>query len=172
MIKYEVNKITKRDVEQEVVDTLQYKPNTKEFDIEANKIADALYTGRNYTLPTLDAESIIATGNTNLKQMKDLPKVASDGRFVTKDTPQVVGKLSMYAARVIGSTNAIRKKDVTIEYFKPRLQALFDSIIAHNIYYMPIGANYVSDKNPSELLRGTWELKAETKIGKIWERVR
>lgn len=171
MIKYEVNKVTKSDVEQEVIDELQYKPNTKEFDIEPNKIADALYTGRNYTLPTLDAESVIVTGNTNLKQIKDLPKVSAGNRFITKDTTQVIGKLSMFSAIVTGTTNGIKKKDVTIEKFKPIIQALFDSSIVNNIIYMPIGACYVSDKDPSELLRGTWELKAETKIGKIWERI-
>lgn len=171
MIKYEVNKITKADVEQEVIDKLQYTPNTKEYDIEPNKIADALYTGRNYVLPKLDAESIIATGDTNLKQIKDLPKESTTGRFITKDTTQAIGKLTMLMARVAGTTNGLRKKDVTIERFKPIIQALFQNTIVNNIAYMPIGACYVSDKNPSELLRGTWELKAETKIGKIWERV-
>lgn len=171
MIKYEVNKVIKSDVTQEVIDKLQYTPNTKEFDIEPNKIADALYTGRNYTLHRLDAESIIVTGNTNLKQVKDLPKESAGNRFITKDTTQVIGRLSMLVAKVTGSTNGIRKKDVTLEYFKPIMQALFDSCIESNIIYMPIGACYVSDKNPSELLRGTWELKAETKIGKIWERI-
>lgn len=171
MIKYEVNKVTKADIEQEVIDKLHYEPNTKEFDIQPNKIVDALYTGRNYTLPTLAAESIIATGYTNLKQIKDLPKEPTSGRFITKDTAQVIGKLAMYAAKVTGTTNGIRKKDVTIKRFKPTIQALFQNAIVDNIIYMPIGANYVSDKDPSELLRGTWELKAETKIGKIWERI-
>lgn len=170
MIKYEVNKVTKADVEQEVVDKLQYSPNTKEFDIEPNKIADALYTGRNYTLPRLDAESIIVTGNTNLKQIKDLPKESAGNRFITKDTAQVIGKLVFERAQV-ESCNVIRKKDLIIENFKPIIQAIYNNYAMNNIIYMPIGACYVSDKDPSELLRGTWELKAETKIGKIWERI-
>lgn len=170
MIKYEVNKVTKSDVEQEVVDKLQYTPNTKEFDIEPNKIVDALYTGRNYTLPRLEAESIIVTGDTNLKQVKDLPKESAGNRFITKDTTQVIGKLIFERAQA-ESCNVLRKKDLTIKNFKPIIQAIYSNYAMSNIIYMPIGANYVSDKNPSELLRGTWELKAETKIGKIWERI-
>lgn len=170
MIKYEVNKITKADVEQEVVDKLHYTPNTKEFDIQPNKIADALYTGRNYVLPRLDAESIIATGDTNLKQIKDLPRETADKRFVTKDTVQVIGKLLCERVTANGC-NVLRKKDLTIEKFKPIMQIVYDTYFANNIYYLKVGACYVSDKDPSELLRGTWELKAETKIGKIWERI-
>lgn len=170
MIKYEVNKVTKSDVGQEVIDELQYTPNTKEFDIEPNKIADALYTGRNYTLPTLDAESIIVTGDTNLKQIKDLPKELAGNRFITKDTIQVIGKLVFERVKA-ENCNVLRKKDLVIEKFKPIIQAMYNNYALSNIIYMPIGANYVSDKDPSELLRGTWELKAETKIGKIWERI-
>lgn len=170
MIKYEVNKVTKADVEQEVVDKLQYSPNTKEFDIEPNKIADALYTGRNYTLPRLDAASIIATGDTNLKQIKDLPKFTTENRLVSRDTVQVIGKIVFERVQA-ESCNVIRKKDLTIENFKPLVNAAYINYVNSTIIYMPIGACYVSDKDPSELLRGTWELKAETKIGKIWERI-
>lgn len=169
MIKYEVNKVTKSDVGQEVVDKLQYTPNTKEFDIEANKIADALYTGRNYTLPRLEAESIIAN-TTNLKQIKDLPNTTVDNRLVSIDTVQVIGKM-VYERVQAENCNTIRKKDLTIENFKPLVNAAYINYFNSVIVYLPIGANYVSDKNPSELLRGTWELKAETKIGKIWERI-
>ena len=170
MIKYEVNKITKADVEQEVVDKLQYTPNTKEFDIQPNKIVDALYTGRNYVLPRLDAESIIATEETNLKRIKDLPKESAGGRFVTKDTPQVIGALVFEQVQST-NCNVLRKKDLDISYIKTLAVNVINTYIAANITYMPIGACYVSDKDPSELLRGTWELKAETKIGKIWERI-
>lgn len=170
MIKYEVNKVTKSDVEQEVIDELQYKPNTKEFDIEPNKIVDALYTGRNYTLPTLDTESVIVTGNTNLKQIKDLPNVSAEARLVSKDVVQVIGKI-LFERVQAESCNCIRKGDLTIENFKPLVNAAYINYVNSTIVYMPIGACYVSDKDPSELLRGTWELKAETKIGKIWERI-
>lgn len=170
MIKYEVNKITKSDVEQEVIDKLQYTPNIKEFDIEPNKIAEALYTGRNYTLPRLDAESIIVTGDTNLKQIKDLPKFTAENRLVNEDTVQVIGKIVFERVQAIGC-NCIRKKDLTVEKFKPLVNSAYINYFNSNVIYMPIGANYVSDKDPSELLRGTWELKAETKIGKIWERI-
>ena len=170
MIKYEVNKITKADVEQEVVDKLQYTPNTKEFDIQPNKIADALYTGRNYVLPALDAESIIVTGDTNLKQIKDLPKNEASSRLVSRDMTQVIGKI-VFERVLAENCNCVRKKDLTIEKFRPLVNAAYINYVNTTIIYMPIGANYVSDKDPSELLRGTWELKAETKIGKIWERI-
>lgn len=173
MITYEVNKVTKQDVEQEVVDTLTYTPNLQEYDIEPNRVAGAMYTGRNYNLPRLEAESIIVEtdATTNLKQIKDLPTVFANQRLVTKDTTQVLGQL-LFERVIADDVNVYRKKDLTIENFKPKVEAIFNSYFANNIYYLPIGACYVSDSNPAELLRGHWELRKETKIGKIWERVR
>ena len=174
MLKVEVNKLTKQDVEQEVVDVLSFTPKGADFDVNANKISKAIYTGRNYTLAYLLAESIIVNteNGTNLMQVKDLPRETASGRFLTKDTIQVAGKLLFERLKVTDNCNVLRKKDLTIEKIKPLVQTIYETYMTNNIIYLPIGAQYISDNNPSELLRGTWQLvDGEHKLGKIWERI-
>ena len=172
MLKIETNKITKQDIEAEIVNALEYNIANNINDYKPNKIHNALYCNRNYVLNIVNADVIVVNGETNLMQMKDLPKTVAHERFLTKDTTQTTGKLTFERVKVAGTCNVLRKKDLTIEKFQPIIQALYDTYIINNVTVLPIGACYVSDKNPKEILRGEWELKAETEIGKIWERIK
>ena len=171
MLKVEVNKVTLQDVTPEVLERLERSATGENFDSAVNRIQNAMYTGRNYTLPYLKAESIICNGQTNLKQVKDLPKQVASERFLTTDTIQVAGKLIFERAKVTGTCNVLRKKDLTIEKMKPIVETIYNNYFAGNTIYLPIGANYVSDKDPTEILKGKWVLKEENNIGKIWERI-
>ena len=172
MLKIETNKITKQDIEAEIVNALEHNIANNINDYKPNKIHNALYCNRNYVLDIVNADVILVNGETNLMQMKDLPKTVAHEQFLTKDTTQTTGKLTFERVKVTGTCNVLRKKDLTIEKFKPIIQNIYDTYMLNNITYLPIGAYYVSDKNPKEILRGEWELKTETEIGKIWERIK
>ena len=172
MLKVEVNKITKQDIEAEIANALEYNIANNINDYKSNKLVNVVFLNKNYVFNNVEADTIIVDGNTNLMQMKDLPKTVAHERFLTTDTIQNTGKLTFERVKVTGTCNVLRKKDLTIEKFQPIIQALYDTYIINNVTVLPIGACYVSDKNPKEILRGEWELKAETEIGKIWERIK
>ena len=172
MLKVEVNKITKQDIEAEIANALEYNIANNINDYKSNKLVNVVFLNKNYVFNNVEADTIIVDGNTNLMQMKDLPKTVAHERFLTKDTTQTTGKLTFERVKVTGTCNVLRKKDLTIEKFKPIIQNIYDTYMLNNIAYLPIGAYYVSDKNPKEIFRGEWELKTETEIGKIWERIK
>ena len=172
MLKIETNKITKQDIEAEIVNALEHNIANNINDYKSNKLVNVVFLNKNYVFNNVEADTIIVDGNTNLMQMKDLPKTVAHERFLTTDTIQNTGKLTFERVKVTGTCNVLRKKDLTIEKFKPIIQNIYDTYMLNNIAYLPIGAYYVSDKNPKEILRGEWELKTETEIGKIWERIK
>ena len=171
MYKVEVNKIAKQDVDESVLNEVEVQHTDNRIDLEPAKIRNVIYKGRNYNLDYVNADTILVEGETNLKQMKDLPKTAPEYRFVTTDTVQNIGKILFERVQVTDTCNVMRKKDLTIENIKPVVQAVFDTYFSNNIYYLPIDAYYISDEHPGGVLRGYWEYVQDYDASKLWKRV-